>query len=109
MIDKLTSYYAYLDDLKKKYTICEDIHMNHWLLINDDDHVIDGELVSFAISNIDNTNIEVSCVFKFSGIKPLKEGRHFWFGPEEKGYLFYPCFDAISKSFEYLKTYFDGE
>ncbi len=95
-----------LSYLKEKYEV-HSISESGYIIINDQkDDFVKFAVMSFYMSDLDDSNIKVSLVFHGEGPSgALRELRHTWWG--DNGYVFYPNADIICNSLQFLKKYFD--
>lgn len=102
-------YYS-LDQLRSKFEVTELVPGSGWLVVHrpEPEFWTSFAVVQFATSDGDDKNIEVAIVFRGEGTGGvLRECRHTYWGPDGKGYIFYPNGRVIAAAFKELSKYFD--
>jgi hypothetical protein len=95
-----------LDDIKKQCrTSITEIVPSHWIGIDSVDSWMEFILVKVS-SEVDGV-VKVNKVMEGSGSLGLREMRHTYWG--NAGYLYYVNGDAIIKTLQFLKQYFDED
>lgn len=102
-------YYS-LDKFQTLYEVTELVPGRGWLVVHrpEPEYQTDFAVVQFMQSEVGGANTEVSIVFCGSGTGTvLRECRHTYWGPDGKGYIFYPNGKIIAAAFKELSKYFD--
>lgn len=107
------SLYA-LSEIRQQSTELINVHPAHWLALkfDKDSFWLKFALFGFSQSDLNSTeeNTKVYTVFEGEGpTGSLREMRHIYWGEDGKGYIFYLPGNAVIKSLEYLKKYYDME
>lgn len=99
-----------LDEAKEKYEV-RTLTDDSYLVLNrnrfgNNENWLDFAVLEFSYSDVDSTNVFLSCVFNGGGPTDiLRECRHTWWG--EDGYVFYPKIEIITEGLKALEEFFD--